>query len=282
MRIETNQVKSLLTLAPNARKLTAPIALLCAALGCNNAMAVPVLWIDDAQNRLGTVDVGTGAISIIGSMGSDTMTDIAFDRDGGLWGVSFSRTYRINTTTGATTLVGTHGISGGNALVFGTDGTLYAAGFAASGLFTIDTATGVASLIGSSSLLSNSADLAFNQGQMFMSNTLNQLVKVDTSTPANSSFVGNIGFSNVWGIATADDGSLYGAGNTTIIKIDPTTGAGTFLRNYGGGALGQAYGTAFITEAIPAIPEPSSVALLVVGALASGLRVLHSRKVAST
>jgi hypothetical protein len=248
--------------------------LLLSGLICSSAIAVPVLWIDDGQNRLGTLDVSTGALSVVGSMGSDTMTDIAFDRDGNLWGISFSSTYQIDKGTGAATLVGFHGISGGNALVFGANGTLYAAGFLAGGLFRIDTTTGVASLIGNSPLLSNSADLAFYQGQMYMSDILDRLIKVDHIDPASSSLVGNIGFQNVWGIATADDGILYGAGNTTIIRINPLTGEGTFIRDYGGGALDQAYGSAFITEAIP---EPSAMAMFLVGAIALGAKMLRTR-----
>lgn len=105
-----------------------------AATLCNSALAAPVLWVGDSDGTLGTVAVASGTASVIGQM-SQTMTDIASDPSGNLYGITYNSLYQINKTTAATTLVGSFAPSL-NSLVFGADGTLYAAG---SSLYTLNT-----------------------------------------------------------------------------------------------------------------------------------------------
>ncbi len=227
------------------------------------ATAGPILYIDDSSNQLGTVDVGTGAVTVIGSMGADTMTDIAFSPTGQLYGVSFTNLYRINATTGAATLVGSLGLSDQNALVFGSDGTLYAAGNTSGDLYTVNTSTGHASLVGAIGF-DSAGDLAFNNGNLYMSSTSNQLIRVNTATGAGT-LVGNLGFSNVYGLATGDNGVLYGVSGTQIFSVNTTTGTGTLVLDYSGHGLGNANGTSFFSEAVPT-PEPTTFTLLGIGA----------------
>jgi hypothetical protein len=225
------------------------------------ALASPILYIDDVNNRLGTVDVATGVGTVIGNMGGDVMTDIAFDPSGNLWGISFSNIYTINKTTGAATLVGSHGISGGNALVFGADGTLYAAG-ASNFLFRINTTTGVGTTIGLMGSFASAGDLAFNGGSLFLATTSNALLNVNPTTGAGS-VVGNMGISNVFGLATADNGLLYAVSGTGVFTVNTGTAVPTFVTNYSN--LSAAYGTAFVTESGAHVPEPASLALLGLG-----------------
>src|SRR5436190_2757551 len=91
----------------------------------SGVLAAPILWVDDSDGTLGTVDVATGLATVIGQM-PVVMTDIAFDPSGNLWGITFTELYRINQTTAGVTLVGSLGTSA-NSLVFGADGTLYTA-----------------------------------------------------------------------------------------------------------------------------------------------------------
>src|SRR2546429_9154622 len=51
-----------------------------------SVLAGPIMWIDDDLNRIGTVDVGTGVVNVIGPSGAG-LDDIAFDPFGNLWGI---------------------------------------------------------------------------------------------------------------------------------------------------------------------------------------------------
>ena len=241
-------------------------------LGARGAWAAPVLWIDDSANNLGTVDIGTNTVTVIGNMGGDTMTDIAFAPNGILYGVSFANLYTINTTTAAATLVGATGQTL-NALVFGADGTLYSAGPSGTNLYTVNTTTGSASSIGNIGFAS-AGDLAFNAGNLYMSSTGNTLIRISLPVVGGTS-VGAMGFASVFGLATASNGVLYGVSGNNIFSTNTTTGAGTLVLTYGGG-LGAANGTAFVDEANP-VPEPSTLAAGVMAALV-GLGIAARRR----
>jgi hypothetical protein len=223
------------------------------------ALAAPVLWVGDSRGQLGTVDVATGAAVVIGNMGH-VMTDIAFDPSGNLWGVDGASLYMIDATTAAATLVGGTNTGFINSLVFGSNGTLYAAG---SSLFTLNTSTGNGSLVGAGNGYSSSGDLAFVGGTLYLSSNApnaDTLWSIDTSNGVGTQ-IGAINASAVYGLATADNITLYGLSGTTVLSVDTSTGAGTTVVNYAGG-LGTAYGTAFRTEAGATVPEPSALALL--------------------
>lgn len=221
-------------------------------IGISTAIASPILYVHDYAGRLGTVDVDNGSVNVIGNMGV-VMTDIAFDPNGNLFGMSFTRLYSIDSSAATVSQIGAHGIPGGNSLVFGTDGTLYAGGTSTRHLFEINTNTGVSTDIGNMGFYS-AGDLAFNHGDLFLSSKNNQLVEIDLTNGSSGTAVGPFGFSDVYGMATGDDGILYGVSGTSIFSINMSTGAGTLVSNYGGHGLGTAYGSSFVTEAVVPIP----------------------------
>jgi hypothetical protein len=232
--------------------------------------------VDDSAGLLGKVDVATGAVTVVGNTGH-VMTDIAFDPNGHLYGITFGALYSIDPITAASTFIGSLGASL-NSLVFSSNGTLYAAN---SRLYEINLTTGAASAIGRGGVsYSSSGDLAFVGGNLYLSSTVptsDSLIKLNASTGVGTD-VGPIGVGQVYGLATNDNVHLYGVAGTSVYSVNTATGAGTLLVGYGGHGLGSANGTAFFSEAAPPVPEPQTYALLLAGLVALGLRATRNRK----
>lgn len=236
------------------RSLVAAIGL---ALG-TPALAAPSLWISDDAAHLGRVDLASGTVSVIGDMGV-YMTDIAFDAQGRLFGVTFeSALFRIDPSNGVSSIIGELGVGRVNSLVFAPDGTLYAA---SDTLYTVNTGTGAATAVGKGGTpYQSSGDLAFVNGVLYLSghgagNSGDLLLQLNTHTGA-ADVVGRIGLNAVFGLATDNSAALYAVANTGIYSLNPVTAQALHLLDYAGQGLGNAFGTTFITEALPTTPVP--------------------------
>src|SRR5262245_30301417 len=104
------------------------------------------------RRQLITINTSTGAGTLIGPLGV-TMDDIAFDRDGTLYGwsgrASGSDLYRINLVSGAATRVGEAGITDtGVRFAIDASGTPYLAADGATGVLrTVNKATGAVTTV---------------------------------------------------------------------------------------------------------------------------------------
>lgn len=200
------------------------------------------LYVVDQRGVLGTVDVPSGTVAVIGGTGL-ILTDIAFDGRGRLLGLSLDRLFEIDPGTGAATDLGAHGLLHANALVAGPDGTLYAAGSSDTWLYTIDPNSARATPwrdIGYRAW----GDLAFLDGALYMTAWDYALVRIDpaVSPPASGAeLVGSFGPLDFYGL-DALDGVLYGTAGTSIYTLDPTTGAATVVADYAGQGLTAAWG----------------------------------------
>lgn len=224
---------------------------LATVLFCQHIWGTPLFWVCDADGTLGTVDVATGEVQIVGQM-STIMLDIAFDSAGNLWGVSVnnpqSDLYRISKLDARTTRIGDMG-NPFNSLVFGSDGLLYSAN---NGLYEVDVESGATSLIGSGGGYLSSGDLAFVGDNLYLTSlsfSTDQLYRLNKETGSGSK-IGEIGYSNVLGLATDHHLNLYGLSGTKVLLIDTSDGSAVSIVDYGVGQsrLGHAFGAAIMPE----------------------------------
>lgn len=173
----------------------------------------PFLWIANSNGLLGFVDRNTGGVEVVGNMGV-TMSDIAFDSKGNLYGLTFNDLYSINKVTAQATLIGPHnqGDWPKNSLVFGPDDALYAAWNA---LYAIDPKTGTEIMVANGgSIYKSIANIAFGSDKLYVSsqtNVTNRLVQLDKATgkPIESDGLGLVA---VYGL-TSNKKGLYRVSN---------------------------------------------------------------------
>lgn len=186
---------------------------------------------------VGTIEMSDGA--------QPSITDIAWDdKEGVLWGASFEQLYRIHPLTGQAYPTGTgFGVDKVNALGCDCAGQLFAATY--DGLFlSVDKVSGRAVVKGSyGSGFSSSGDLAVRSDGMFFGTVQSNsymtdvLVAVDPVS-GRARNIGEIGYKNVFGLFFLND-TLYGVtADGNLIRIETTTGQGTFVRKLAFSAWG--------------------------------------------
>ena len=211
------------------------------------ALSSTIFYVIDDANQLAALDIGAKNVTMIGSTGV-FLNDIAFDPNGTLFGISGDQLFKIDLATAvATPLPNPLIIGDTTSLEFSTDGTLYTAN---TSLCTVDPLTGIGAVIGSAGApYKSSGDLAFLGSQLYLTSTYNltsdSLVKLNAASGAGT-FLGPIGFVNVYGLASNDGVTLYGFAGSKVIKIDPVTGVGTLFWDINGmNGLGPINGAAF-------------------------------------
>ena len=198
------------------------------------------------ESTLYRVDPDSLAISEIGDFkwpnnSTDTMTDIAIDKDGNMVGVSFDKVYKVDTGTAQTTLLSAalQGMFNGLSYVPATyvnqtgDDVLVGTRNTDGAVFRIDPMTGSATQIGDmGSGFSSSGDLVAVDGfgivQTVPGNGGDSLATLASGTFAATP-VGNTGYGSIWGLAFWKN-KLFGfTDGGAFVTIDPTTGAATLV-----------------------------------------------------
>lgn len=257
------------------------LALNCIALGAAHADAI--LWVDDTSGEIGTVDLTTHKVTVVGNS-REALTDIAFASNGNLYGVSFSGFFAVSQTTGAATLIDTPdvGFGGLNALVGAPGGGLLTASNTTTSLYSLTT-SGIAGTFTGTTGRNSAGDLAFSGSSLYLSavdptNGLDELVKLTLAgSSVSAQVIGDFSlssarFNSVFGLA--DDGiTMYAVDGTEIYTVNLATAALTPDFNYAGHGLGDANGAAIDPTNVP---EPGTLVLFAIGLLGLfGLR--HKR-----
>ncbi len=159
------------------------------------------------NDALYTLDLATGAATLVGSYGTDVvMHGLEWDSSTGtLYGASSTPNsfYSISTATGAATLVGSIGLSSFNNLGYdAANDVMYMTNSSADALYTLDRATGAPSLVGSLSGSTNPNGLAYaaDLGVMFLAdNSTDTLYSLNLSTGAATA-IGSTGSGNILGL----------------------------------------------------------------------------------
>lgn len=206
------------------------------------APAAPLVFLCDRNGRLGTINLTTKAVRVIGNLGI-TLTDIAFAPNGTLYGLSFTTFYRVDKTTGRASRIGSLGVNGLNALAFSKSGRAIAASYRQTGFFTINLATGRATAAGSNGGYLSAGDFSYSGNHLYFS-TSNQLL-IDYNLTTKGLVARPDHIANLYGLVVPAAGQLYGFAGTTLYRLNPATGAGTAVTNFGGKGLDQIYGAAF-------------------------------------
>lgn len=187
------------------------------------------------SNELFTINETTGDVKKIGSIGFTT-TDIAF-YGSELYGITFSSFLKIDKTTAVGRKVGSLNFNSMNALVVSESGDIYAASTSNGDFIKIDVSTGKGTLIGNyGSGLTSSGDLAFDSNGILYASVKRLRSPTDWLAQVNrvsgeATLVGDIGFTDVWGLSFFDN-ILYGVTSSgKFIRINPLSGESTEISN---------------------------------------------------
>ncbi|HEY5920187.1 MAG TPA: hypothetical protein VIV11_00895 [Kofleriaceae bacterium] len=210
-------------------------------------------------NKLYQIDTQTLAPVEVGTMaglGTQSLTDLAIDKDDKFTGITLDKLYSINATTGAATLIRDLSASaqGFTSLSFipmnlsdPNSVDILVAANSVGEVFSIDPATGNATMLGSygtvaAGRVGSSGDLIGVRGLGIYA-TVNigtdpmaqdYLARIDPATWTATPIGTGTGFNDIFGLGFWE-GTIYGfvSSSTTtghIIRIDPNTGVGTDVR----------------------------------------------------
>ena len=244
-------------------------AALMALVGQASADIVGVEY-SESNSRLVRINQGTGVGNAVGNTGFTRLNSLSSNSFGVLYSAPNAgpSLITIDLSTGAGTSGATINLGVApdiRGLAFSPGNVLFAANNTGPGgllnpdeLYSINTSTGVGTLVGATGI-SGLQSLEFSSvGMLYGWDVDIGLVTINTTTGVASDVNPAIGgTAAIQSIAFAPDGTLYGACNA-LFTIDVATGATTLV---GSGGYSDVRGI----EYVAAVPEPSTLALFVMG-----------------
>lgn len=267
-RFPSSPVSSLIAIAA--------LALLCAC-GAAVAEIEPLMWVCDTNLNLYTLNCSTGETTWMG-MTNLLLTDIAFDPSGRLFGTDALRLYEIDPEDASLAQIGETRLNWANGLVSDPAGTLWIAD--ATTLWTIDPATGELTKKSYLGDYASAGDLAFDaegttlylttQGNEVVSFTIADGEVQNQDAPTLVGDMELLPLEYAYAFDRGPDDVLYAYTNSLrLLRIDLEPFAVTtlidkvtpdnFPPSY---MIGSTFGGTFL------VPEPATVLLLALGALA--------------
>ena len=200
------------------------------------AVSGPTIYVVDKNRRLATVNLGTGAVHVIGLTGPQ-LTDIAFDpKNHVLYGITFSGFYVVDKANARTAFVGGLGQNDANSLVFNSAGVAFSAGVNTAELYRIDVANGRASVVGSTHGYASAGDLTFYDDHLVLAafrgarnittSTPNYLATLNEKTGAVEGTPVALPVKELFGLVSTGKNELYGlalyGSHAGLYRIAPT------------------------------------------------------------
>ena len=267
----------------------AGVALGCMALCTASCFADTVLG-TTSNGLLYSIIPATGQEALVGTLRSSgssaaiPMYDIAANGNS-VYSIDLNGTlYSVNPNTAQTTRIGVNPGLFINALTFG-NGVLYGAG--RDSLYTINTNTGLATLVGNGTAnggtaYNSSGDVSFINGKLYLTSfngngTNDSFFTIDPATGKGTE-IDTLSFGTVFALAySSSDQTLYGftdpstnvTGSGQVLIINPNTGVATAHTSY----VVPFFGATEFNE----VPEPATIGLMLVG-LGAFLVVLARRR----
>ena len=256
------------------------VGICVAAAFVGDVHANPLAFVGYGDGSFGTIDLSTGAVNSLGSLGQTPAGLGVFH--GSLYAESYNSNgtlYSVNTSNGALTAIGNSGVfylGGFGSTLNGLYGVGYASGATTLDLFSIDASTGSATDIGSTGLgLGAWRDISTNSNTLYFGDGSN-LYSLNLANGA-ASLVGAYGNGAQMGSLVTIGGTLYGADDVgnRIDTIDTSTGAATTGSSSGGTVWGLAPDP---LATVSPVPEPGMLPLLGLGLAAVGYMRRHKRR----
>jgi hypothetical protein len=251
---------------------------ICMFAACAGALqAGPLAYVGYGGGNFGTVDLTTGAVTTLGTLGQTPAGLGVFN--GALYAESYNGNgtlYSVDTSNGALTAIGNSDVffaGGFGSTLTGLYGVGYASGGSSLDVFSIDASNGSATDLGSTGLgLGAWRDISTNSSTLYFGDGAD-LYSLNV-TNGSASLIGPYGGSAEMGSLVTIGSTLYGADDVSdqIDTINTATGAATAGASSGGSVWGLAPAP---LPASSSTPEPATWSVLTV---ALGLLLLGGRR----